>query len=392
MRKLSLIVASCFLLTAAVAEENEQSEHISNTRSASCLVKVKCDPQILPLSFEAVESLVHSSGVGGKAVREQLERPPEEAPDLIDIRPLAPYREPYSPSHEQKVETAKPCIPPGAAPTAEQSLLFCLEVAFGEDVKPAAQECMKAVIENLRDSLHHVFKEHTFHLENQLSRAEGLVQGAQDKHVRIRETLPPAVVAKHEVLKEIQRLRKDIAEYKMREALMSAHSEAIAKQIAEIEEKVHAKLANDPITAELRRIVELRDKALESARQLVKDGRAPSTAVEEAIQKLLQARTELSNQRDRVSHSVGAGHIKRLTERLADISVEVAERRVRLEELERQLHEAENLLDIAERFELTSMKADLARENLERAIRLRDQMQRKVSLLYPPTVTVLGAD
>ena len=44
----------------------------SNTRFASCIVRITVDPAIMPLSLEDIESLLQSSGVAVKAGREVL--------------------------------------------------------------------------------------------------------------------------------------------------------------------------------------------------------------------------------------------------------------------------------------------------------------------------------
>ncbi len=80
-----------FLLTLAVLainpvqSEEKQAAQISNTRTANCLVKVTCDPAILPLNLETIDYLLHSSGVDGKAHREVLDISPDQYDDLFTI-------------------------------------------------------------------------------------------------------------------------------------------------------------------------------------------------------------------------------------------------------------------------------------------------------------------
>jgi hypothetical protein len=253
-QKLTAILAAIVLLTAAGAKAE-----ISNTRTASCLVKVTCDPAILPVTLETIEYLLHSSGVAGAAADEldlsaherdacheffsiqplsvtptppdvdarpkpaaRPARPPRPArvpattttrprpddePDLDDRpKPAASRRAtgrsrgltgPDQPADERALkemrymeETAKykrktsaeeeekgkprprsrrtsrtslfgrtvrePERQSEAAalpPVTEQTLLFQLEVGFPDEVKPAAEEFMKALIKNLRETL-----------------------------------------------------------------------------------------------------------------------------------------------------------------------------------------------------------------------------------------------
>ena len=79
------VVLIVVLLMAAGAQSAEGPAKISNTRTASCLVKITSDPAVLPLSFETIDYLLRSSGVGGKAVREVLDVSPDQAGDFFTI-------------------------------------------------------------------------------------------------------------------------------------------------------------------------------------------------------------------------------------------------------------------------------------------------------------------
>jgi hypothetical protein len=55
-----------------VASAPSAENKVSNTRFASCIVRITVDPAIMPLSLENIESLLQSSGVVVKAAREVL--------------------------------------------------------------------------------------------------------------------------------------------------------------------------------------------------------------------------------------------------------------------------------------------------------------------------------
>jgi hypothetical protein len=86
---LAALLLVLLVLQPGVAMEEAKT---SNTRSATCLVKVTAHPGILPLNFETIDSLVRSSAVAGKAVRDVLSTSPSEFPeDAVEIRPLDSY-------------------------------------------------------------------------------------------------------------------------------------------------------------------------------------------------------------------------------------------------------------------------------------------------------------
>lgn len=78
------------LVISPVQSEEKQAAKISNTRTASCLVKITCDPAILPLNFETIDYLLHSSGVGGRACREVLCISPDQDYDLFTVEYVQP--------------------------------------------------------------------------------------------------------------------------------------------------------------------------------------------------------------------------------------------------------------------------------------------------------------
>jgi hypothetical protein len=62
---------------------------ISDTRTASCLVKITADAAVLPVSYETIDILLHSSGVAGRAAREVLNLSPDRGPGLFEIAPAS---------------------------------------------------------------------------------------------------------------------------------------------------------------------------------------------------------------------------------------------------------------------------------------------------------------
>ena len=113
-RIIALLVV--MLLVAIVAQSAEKQAktktmaaltpaEISNTRSASCVVRVTAHPAALPLTFDTIQYLLHSSGVAGKAARDTLGLPPDAASDLFTIEEL--YSVPA---------VSMPLYPPGQTP------------------------------------------------------------------------------------------------------------------------------------------------------------------------------------------------------------------------------------------------------------------------------------
>ena len=110
-----ITLLAVMLLVAGVARSAEKPAEaktsatpasvISNTRSASCVVRITAHPAVLPLTFDTIQYLLHSSGVAGKAARDTLGLPPDASSDLFTIEEL--YSAPA---------VSMPLYPPGQTP------------------------------------------------------------------------------------------------------------------------------------------------------------------------------------------------------------------------------------------------------------------------------------
>jgi len=252
------------LLTAAAAQPAEAmvKPKISNTRTASCLVKITADPAVLPLSDIVIDYLLHSSGVAGKAAREVLDISPDDAFQLFTIEDVAKYSAelPRS-SSRSRTAVARTATRPAAAPRptatsrtptttattrtpafpggflsgrstgttaksptsdAEQTYLLKLQVGLGEEVldepiKPAAEEFMNALIENLRETLTNAYENHEGQLHDLLEFAKE--QHRQAKLEELKLSQNPADMAVYHQLEEIVDLSQLTPEMPFREAI-----------------------------------------------------------------------------------------------------------------------------------------------------------------------------
>ena len=270
-----ILLLLALLTTGATQSAEKQTAAVSDTRAASCLVKITCDPAVLPLNFETVDYLLHSSGVGGKAARDILNISIDQAHNLftieyvqslvsddlggVGIPPMPPrsgrsgidglydeisedeygmmmeYSEPPKSRGSSSVVRSASRSQPGTGrssstrrttasrtqpttgssyssrrrsrgsssygytttsaapqqrtrtttvqtvPAAEQTYLFSLRVDLPEEVKPAAKEFMKALVDNLRESLYEAHQAYSNDLEALLEDAESRRDRAQSQ-------------------------------------------------------------------------------------------------------------------------------------------------------------------------------------------------------------------
>jgi hypothetical protein len=279
---------------------------------------------------------------------------------------------------------------------AEQTLLFWLSVKLGNDVKPAAEEFMDALVGSLRGTLVKVFEDYKLRFNNQLQLAEQEATSAEndlrEKQKTLREISRSRVLDRDKILADIYRLRQDVQTAKMNQVSNQVIIDATTKRIADIQAKIKDKLENDPITIELQKIVEMSDKLVEQAEMEVTAGRMPATQLEDIKVKLARARIEIARRREQLSSSVGGNLIESLNKELADRSIRATQDEASIRSQEQQLAEAESLLAKADDYELLSLKADIAKQNLQESILWRDRTSRQIRFLQSPMVSILGGE
>lgn len=403
---------------------------ISNTRSASCIVKVTCDPAVLPLNFQTIDYLLHSTGVSGKAARDVLGLPPEEAPNLFHIEELSSAPDiripPYPPqgqappAHQENSGNEKRAVenPPASMPepkqsaepvpaigqpprtgiprpstTPEQTILFQLQVDLPEDsqAKPAAVEFMNALINNLRSTLSDASQAYVTKLNSQFKQAGLEANDAEAELVmlqsRIRELAGGRDLSPGAITNQIRDLRQQLERTKMQYAADQGTIQGITERIAKTQARIEEQLKNDLVANELQAITERIAKEVANIEARVKqEGPALSTELQNAREKLTKARIELAKRREDWSRS----DISSLNNKIADISEGQTRAAAYRASIEQQLAEAEGLLAKADEYELLLLKADLARQNLQQAIIWRDKMKRQAGFLPVADVLVLG--
>jgi hypothetical protein len=152
----------------ASASQQAESKKPSNTWRMRCVVKVTTAAEVLPLSFQLVESLLRSDAVAGKAAETVWPRGHGTSDAYFSIRRLGG-------SDAQESLENDIASPPSVGPlvTGTQTAVFDLHVHLDNDVGPVAREFGNAMIENLRAELQKAFATHRDNLQRQLQDAEG---------------------------------------------------------------------------------------------------------------------------------------------------------------------------------------------------------------------------
>jgi len=398
-----VILLVLILLTSAPAQSANglAAADISNTRTASCVVKITSNPMILPLDDATIDYLLHSTGIGGRVAREVLNISPDQVSDIFKIETLAGAAgrilpEDRSQGTEGRGQKPELLSSEQLRTAAEQTILFKLQVDLPEEVKPVAEEFMVALVGNLRSTLIKAFEDYKLRFSDQLKLAEQEAASAEtelrEKQKTLREISRSRVLDHDKILADIYRLRQNVQTAKMNQASNQVIIDTTTRRIAETQAKIMEQLENDSITIELQKIVQLIGRLLIEAERQAEMGKILPSQVNEIKEKLARARIEIAIRRESLSKSIGGNLIESLNKELADRSITAAQDEASIRSLERQLVEAELLFAKADDYELLSLKADVAKQTLQESILWRDRTSRQIRLLQPPIVSILGGE
>ncbi len=430
MHRFVILIIVLFIATFPAQSSNQPDTfQISSTHTASCLVKITFDPLVLSLDNITIDSLLHSTSIGGRVTREVLDISPDQASDIFKIEALGSTTgrllpEPSSMrrsaptsmneyelmKERERIEQEYPASTTGpgsssripttsttlSSPATEQTILFKLQVDLPKNVKPAAEEFMYALVNSLRSTINTVFEDYKLRFENQLKLAEKEANGAEsdlrDKQKTLREISRSYILDRDQILADIYRLRQEIRTAKLNQASNEIIINTTTQKISEIQNKITEQLEKDTIINEYQKIIEISDKFLVEAAKEAKAGRISAAQIDEIKEKVARARIAQAERRESLSIFIGGDLLESLNKELADRSIEATDQEASIISLEKQLVEAESLLAKADDYELLTIKVDVAKQNLQELILWRDRMSRQIRLLQSPVVSILGGE
>lgn len=220
-KRMTIVLMAAVLSASPIQAVQQQKAKLSETRTASCLVKVTCDPAILPLNVDTVNSLLRSSAVGGKAARQALNLSSDQVEDLFTIKYTQELTSQAAPKSSrgrssgrtQKTRPTPRTISISTLQTDTKTFLFSLHIQLPEEeVQPAAKEFMNALVDNLRQALTDAYHASKQELQIMLDFAQSQRDHAQSqlaKAIEQTESTGPALVvnpaneALYEQLEEI---------------------------------------------------------------------------------------------------------------------------------------------------------------------------------------------
>jgi len=370
---------------AATSEKAAAHREPSNTREASCLLKITWDSNTLPLNEQVVEALLHSSGIKGRAVQEVL-----------------------APTHDYELdelfEVLMEPLNAGSLDGDEDFLLVRLSIRITMDdpdlVKPAAEEFQAALCTRLLETLDRLGKDESKQAEKRLQRAardraeaEHALQELFAKQRHLCDEAGRSDLHRESILAMTRELESMRQELEMERLAQQARSEAIERQLAETSARVSRRAAEDATVAELSKIVEIQAARVARMRKLIAAGTATEAELLAAEEPLARAKAHLMERRQAAADALGGGLMPQLNIELAHMNIEAAELNARIAFVNKRLEKTRPLLELADRFEQeVGYQLPRAREALESAAMQLRRMERRLRDLSPPKITVIGAE
>ncbi len=201
----------------------------------------------------------------------------------------------------------------------------------------------------------------------------------------------PLDISVEMLLEEKHDLLRDKKGLEMEVARLEARHLAIEEQIAKIGEQAATKIKGDPIMAELRGIINMHTEQQGRVQSLPKD-HISSAELEQIREKLARTKIELAKRSEELGKNAGGGQLAKFTGELADIMIDLAEKKAELGVVDKQLKQTESQIIMATTFDPQLSQIRLVKQSLEVTDRRINELKTRLANLQPPTVTVLGAD
>jgi hypothetical protein len=187
-------------------------------------------------------------------------------------------------------------------------------------------------------------------------------------------------------------LERNVQSLELELAGQEARRRATEEQIQRARIMADEKLAQDPVTQELQKLVEINTVNLATLRKQVDSGRLSPAELAKAEESLTRAKIELAQRREELGKQVGGGQLEQFNGELARMAIDRAEKQTQLEILSKQLQDVQQQLAQASVFDPQAARMRIAQEALDITARRIAELQMRLANLQPPTVNVIGAN
>jgi hypothetical protein len=175
-------------------------------------------------------------------------------------------------------------------------------------------------------------------------------------------------------------------------ARLQGRMPAIETQIRRIKDEIDEKVQDDLVSEELRRILDLQVKHLEAVKKLAESGRAQEGQVADAEEKVARAKIELAKRREQIGASAGADQLTKLSNELATLAIDTAEKNAMLDVIKKQINQTQQQLMTTDMSDPQVSRIHMAAQAVEIAERRVNELNARFVNLQIPIVSILGGE
>lgn len=298
-------IALALIVTNGAVQAQEKAVPSSH---AACLVRISSPRTVFPLNEDVVSRLIRSSPVVKEPIRTILGK---DGAAIDDVAVLSFALLDQSQTQDMTV------------------LMGELSVELKGDLEPRADEFLAAICRRTRNALQAVGESETGRLRVQSTEIGKTLEETELEYRRLldvqRELYQQAGrddLERGPIVASIRSLEERSEDLRLRLAGMQARQQAITEQIAKIAKDAETDPESQAIIEGLRRIVELRQQALDHVRNQAEAGRVSAEEVNKAEIEVIQARSDLARQQEQLRFQKGGGMLADMNKQLIELSID----------------------------------------------------------------------
>jgi hypothetical protein len=336
-RLATLATVALFACSTAVGQDKAAPKPPpSDTTSAERMVRVYWEPSAQPPDIGNILSRVFSKEVAGARGRETLGVPPEVVMEVLGLQSAKVEPNCFSLSFRVSFNPNRPGIRPAAREFADELIGLLSEHLEEERMRQA-----RPLIELAELEAHQA--------ETDLDKVRSQISQVQDA---LREGSGRTDVSPEGILGAMTRLEDE----RQRLELDLAGMEARLDEVQRSYDRAQALAANDakadPVLPELEKAVAIQEKLSAVARQQFEAGRISQKELADAEARLIDVKVQLLERRTNLAAiRSGAGSLSGLNQQLQELSIDIRDRRARLDYVANRLKPLRNASELIARYQ-----------------------------------------
>jgi hypothetical protein len=273
-----------------------------------------------------------------------------------------------------------------------------MSITLPREAAHAASEFAEALVRQVRSELEQQFADwrdrqvEMIQVERrrQMQAVEELAVRIEDRRNKARTMTGRLDVSPDAIRATAAKLEDQRMTLELELAGSSARRKAIEERIAEISARGEKGIKGDEATAQLEQVVKIREQSLALIRKQHEAGVvATVTEVSKEEAALAEAKARVALRRSDVAAAAGGGELlSQLNRELTMLSIDVQERHVRMELIEKQLARLRDVPSLLDTIESDQAALGRARMKLETIQAQAEDMDRRLSAMRPPMVIV----